>query len=60
MEGAFQIRTNYSMNAGTRSDGEEILVTQNMHGYTAETWIGFLGNDERDAANSVYAGRMEL
>jgi hypothetical protein len=31
-----------------------------MKGHAAETWIGFLSNDEKNAANSVYTGRVEL
>ncbi len=46
----------YSLNAGIRSDCFAILQTNKMQGYTAETWIGFLSNDEKDTANSVYTG----
>jgi hypothetical protein len=50
----------YSLNAGTRADGKAILPAANMPGYAAETWIGFLSNDETDAANSVYTARIIL
>ena len=46
----------YGLNAGIRSDSFAILQTNKMQGYTAETWIGFLSNDEKDTANSVYTG----
>jgi hypothetical protein len=34
------------------------LETQNMNGKTAETWIGFLDNNEKDTANSVRSGKI--
>jgi len=49
-----------SIGAAKRNEGQAILETAVMKGYTAETWIGFLSNDERNAANSVYAGRVQL
>jgi hypothetical protein len=48
------------LNSGTRSNGEAILPIQNIQGLAAETWIGFLSNDEKDAATSVYTSRLEL
>ena len=44
----------------TRKDGQALLETNIMKGHAAETWIGFLSNDEKNAANSVYTGRVEL
>jgi hypothetical protein len=41
-----------------RKDGKAVLDTQQMHGATAETWIGFLSNDEKDASDSVYTGKQ--
>jgi hypothetical protein len=29
-----------------------------MQGLAAETWIGFLSNDEKDASDSVYTGKV--
>jgi hypothetical protein len=29
-----------------------------MAGETAETWIGFLSHDEKDATNSTYSGKV--
>lgn len=50
----------YSMNAATRSAGQALLETKIMKGYEAETWIGFLNDAEKDAANSVYGGNVML
>ncbi len=50
----------YTLNAATRIDCDAVLVTNEMKGHAAETWIGFLSNDERDAANSVYTGGFTL
>ena len=41
-----------------RKDGQAILNTQQMQGVTAETWIGFLSHDEKDASDSVYSGQQ--
>ena len=48
----------YSLNAGVRSDCQALLVNKDPQGYTAETWIGFISDDEKDASNSVYTGRL--
>jgi hypothetical protein len=29
-----------------------------MQGVAAETWIGFLSHDEKDASDSVYSGQV--
>ena len=50
----------YSINAATRDDCQALLETKIMKGYEAETWIGFLNDAEKDAANSVYAGNVLL
>ena len=50
----------YSLNAGTRADGQAILDTHLMQGVAAETWIGFVSHDEKDAANSSYTGQIAL
>lgn len=50
----------FSIGDATRTGGEALLVTSFIQGYAAETWIGFLSHDEKDAANSTYAGRLEL
>lgn len=49
----------FSIGEATRADGRALLVTRPLQGYSAETWIGILSNDEKDAANSAYAGRLD-
>ena len=41
-----------------RKDRQAILHTQQMQDATAETWIGFLSHDEKDASDSVYTGKQ--
>lgn len=50
----------FSLHAGLRKDCEAVLQTGMLKGYNVETWIGFLSNDETNAANSVYTGRITL
>ncbi len=50
----------YSLDAAERADCQAMLITKGMQGYAAETWTGFLSNDEKDAANSVYTGKIQL
>lgn len=47
----------YQFSDATRKDGEAILETGSKKG-VAETWIGFLSANEKNAANSVYTGRV--
>jgi hypothetical protein len=49
----------YSLSAGSRSDGEAILHKSAMKGFAAETWMGFLSADDKDAGNSVYTGGIQ-
>ncbi len=44
----------------TRADCQALLETHNMQGFAAKAWISFLSKDEKDAANSVYAGNVEF
>jgi hypothetical protein len=53
-------QTIYSLQSATRADGHAVLITNLMQGYTAETWMGFLSNDDKDAADSVYTGKIAL
>ena len=46
----------WSINTAHRSDCLTVLPAPAYKGYAAETWMGFLSNDERDAADSVYCG----
>lgn len=50
----------FNLHAATRGDWQATLDTKAMHGHAAETWIGFLSADEKDAANSVYTGSVLL
>ena len=49
-----------SIGNATRNAGQALLETSVMKGYAAETWIGFLSNDEKNAADSVHTGRAGL
>jgi hypothetical protein len=42
------------------AEGNAILETSKMKGLDAETWLGFLSNDEKDAGCSVCTGRIDL
>lgn len=50
----------FSFSAGLRKNCEAILPVMHFKGYAAETWIGFLSNDEMQASNSVWTGRVVL
>jgi hypothetical protein len=49
----------YSVDA-IRKDCRAYLETNTMEGYNAETWLGFISPDEKDAANSRYTGTIYL
>ena len=48
----------FSIGSATRADGNALLKTQVLKGFTAETWVGFLSNDEKNASDSGYSGRV--
>lgn len=50
----------FSFDEGTRQSGTGVLETINRKGQLAETWMGYLSNDEDDAACSVYSGSVVL
>ena len=50
----------FSLTAGFRKDCEAVLTTAAFKGYAVETWIGFLSDDETNASDSVYTGRIQL
>ena len=50
----------YSIGTATRGDMNATLITSQMRGIIAETWMGFLSDDEKNAANSFYTGRVEI
>ena len=49
----------FTIGAATRADKLATLETKSMKGAAAETWIGFLSNDEKIASDSVYCGSLE-
>lgn len=48
----------YSIGPALRKDGRAKLQMEHYSGYSAETWVGFLSSNEKDASDSVYAGRV--
>ena len=50
----------FSFGAGTRASGNAVLETAENKGKLVETWMGYLSNDEDDAACSVYTGSVVL
>ena len=50
----------FSIGSATRADANALLKTQVLKGFVAETWMGFLSNDEKNASNSGYCGRVNL
>ena len=51
----------YELNAANRSACTATLeIPIDNKGAVAETWIGFVSEDGRIAANSVYTGRLEV
>jgi hypothetical protein len=50
----------HTLHAATRRSCQALLHVNKMNGFAVETWIGFVSDDERDAADSVYAGRVIL
>jgi len=49
----------YQFSDATRNDGHALLEMDSKRGAVV-TWIGFLSADEKNAANSVYAGSIKL
>ena len=50
----------FSFGSATRADCNARLKTEVLRGLVAETWVGFLSNDEKNASNSSYSGRVDL
>jgi hypothetical protein len=50
----------YLISNSNRADGQAVLNTQILQGNIAETWLGFISDDGRDAADSVYCGSIVL
>ena len=49
----------FQFSEAIRSDGYAILELNSKKG-VAETWLGFLSADEKNAANSIYTGRVNV
>ncbi|HEY5407122.1 MAG TPA: DUF6266 family protein [Ginsengibacter sp.] len=49
----------YAFSDATRKTGTAVLTIKPNQG-VAETWLGFLSADEKNAADSVYAGSISL
>ena len=50
----------FSLYGGLRKTGKASLNVTALKGHTVETWIGFLSNDEKDASDSVWVGRLNV
>jgi len=50
----------FSIGSATRAECNARLKTEVLNGFVAETWVGFLSNDEKNASNSSYSGRVDL
>jgi hypothetical protein len=50
----------FSIGEAIRKNCQAVLLTRYMQNQEAETWIGFLNNEEQDAADSVYTGKLVL
>jgi hypothetical protein len=49
----------FQFSDATRNDGFAVLEMDSKKGI-AETWLGFLSADEKNAANSVHTGRIKI
>lgn len=50
----------FNMDAARRSGCLATLAAAAFKGYDAETWIGFINHDGKDASDSVYTGSVQL
>ena len=48
----------FSIGNAVRSEGTALLDLHGMQSYSANTWMGFLRDDENDAADSVWCGMV--
>lgn len=51
-------QTVFSIGNAVRSEGAAVLDLHGMQPFPAHTWIGFLRDDEKDAADSVWCGMV--
>jgi len=52
--------TFYTTNGANRSAGTDTINVTNFAGQTVETYIGFISEDGRSIANSIYTGELTL
>ena len=50
----------YIISTSSRATGQAVLHAQWLQGYRVETWMGFISEDGKDAADSVYTGTLDL
>jgi len=50
----------FTLYSGFRKDRKASLNVSAFKGHAVETWIGFLSADEKDASDSVWAGRVVM
>lgn len=50
----------FTLNGGLRQNETAILQASHFKGYTVETWVAFLSDDETNASDSVYTGSINL
>ena len=50
----------YTLHSATRGSCQAVLHINKIQGFPVDTWVGFVSHDERDAGDSVYAGRVNL
>lgn len=50
----------YSTNSAERSAGAASIDVTGFSGQTIETWIAFLSEDGKEAANSIYTGELTV
>ncbi len=53
-------QTIYTTNGGARNAGAGSLNVSNMAGQTVQTYIGFISEDGKDVATSIYTGELSL
>ena len=54
------MKADFQIGNALRKEGQAVLKIKDVSGPVAETWIGFLSEDERDAGDSVYGGRVSF
>lgn len=53
-------QSRYAIATATRSSGTASLVATGFTGHTVHTWLGFISEDRKQVANSVYTGTLVL